>query len=354
MSLTPGPASWPREDDAETRLLHVDPATGSFDDARMQDLPELLRAGDLLVVNDVGTLPASLIGTSRYGPIEVRLAGPPASPGGPWPAVLFGAGSWRERTEDRPAPPPLVAGDPIVFEEVPPSESRALSALVVSVSDVSPRLVGLRFDREGAALWSALYRHGRPVQYSYLRGPLALWHIQTPYGARPWAVEMPSAGRPLRLPLLRALRKAGVALASVSHAAGLSSTGDPALDAALPFPEPTDIPLSTVEAVLIAMRSGGRVVAAGTSVVRALEGRTAERPGSLPPGPGLTRLRVGPGYSRRIVDGVLTGLHQPGESHFEMLQAFAPRVLLEHAIDHAAREGYRSHEFGDLSLILAA
>jgi S-adenosylmethionine:tRNA ribosyltransferase-isomerase len=212
----------------------------------------------------------------------------------------------------------------------------------------------LRFDRDGGALWSALYRLGRPIQYSYLRGPLALWHVQTPYGARPWAVEMPSAGRPLRLPLLRDLRERGVRLARLSHAAGLSSTGDLALDAVLPLPEHTDIPAATVEAVLRAKREGGRVVAAGTTVVRALEGRTSERPGSLRPGPGLTRLRVGPSHALRVVDGLLTGLHQPGESHFEMLQAFAPKGLLERAIDHAGRSGYRSHEFGDLSLILAA
>jgi S-adenosylmethionine:tRNA ribosyltransferase-isomerase len=146
MSTAPDPAVWPREDAADTRLLHVDPARGTLEDVRVQDLPGLLRAGDLLVVNDVGTLPASLFGTSRHGPVEVRLAGPPEASASPWLAVLFGAGSWRQRTEDRPAPPVLETGDTIVFEEGEHSMRRPLSAEVVSASDVSPRLVGLRFD----------------------------------------------------------------------------------------------------------------------------------------------------------------------------------------------------------------
>ena len=90
----------------------------------------------------------------------------------------------------------------------------------------------------------------------------------------------------------------------------------------------------------------------GTTVVRALEGRAAEGGGSLREGPGVTTLRVGADHVLRVVDGLLTGLHEPGESHFELLQAFAPRPLLEEALVHAAREGYLGHEFGDLSLVL--
>jgi S-adenosylmethionine:tRNA ribosyltransferase-isomerase len=162
---------------------------------------------------------------------------------------------------------------------------------------------------------------------------------------------MPSAGRVLRVPLLRALRKQGVAIATVTHAAGLSSTGDPALDAALPLPELSLIPEAAVAAVETAVKRGGRVVAVGTTVVRALEG--AVREGRLHPGANRTDLRIGPGYRPRVVSGLLTGLHEPGESHFELLQAFAPRVLLESALVHAREAGYLGHEFGDSSLILA-
>lgn len=263
--------------------------------------------------------------------------------------MLFGAGSWRERTEDRPAPPRLLPGDRIQLEAPGPQER--LVAEVASVSRLSPRLVELRFDRDGARFWAALFRLGRPVQYSYLDRPLPLWHVQTPFAGRPLAAEMPSAGRVLRVPLLRALRQGGVAVATLTHAAGLSATGDPTLDAALPLPELSLMPPQTVTAVEDARAKGGRVVAVGTTAVRALEG--AWRDGALRAGAATIDLRLGPGYEPRVVSGLLTGLHEPGESHFELLQAFAPRALLEAAVAHAAASGYRGHEFGDTSLVLA-
>jgi len=342
------PAVWPAEDPAHARLLVVDPARGTFRDGLVSELVSLLRPFDLLVLNDAATLPASLVGWSKHGPVELRLAGP--ADGSFWPAVLFGAGSWRERTEDRRPPPRLEVGDVIQLEA--PGPEAGLSAEVVSVSGLSPRLVEVRFDREGARLWRALFRVGRPVQYSYLRGPLPLWHVQTAFAGRPLAAEMPSAGRALRVPLLRALREGGVTIATITHAAGLSSTGDPVLDAALPLPELSLVPEAARAAVERAEARGGRVVAVGTTVVRALEG--AFREGRLRSGTNRTDLRIGPGLRPRVVSGLLTGLHEPGESHFELLQAFAPRPLLEAAIAHARDEGYLGHEFGDSSLILSA
>jgi S-adenosylmethionine:tRNA ribosyltransferase-isomerase len=345
------PAAWPAADASATRLLHVDPAQGMYRDALVSELTTLLRPGDLLVLNDAATLPASLVGRSSHGPVELRLAGPPSgSDAGRWPAVLFGAGSWRERTEDRRPPPRLEVGERIRLEA--PGPQQGLAAEIVWVSPLSPRLVEFRFDRAGPALWAALFRVGRPVQYSYLRGPLPLWHAQTAFAGRPLAAEMPSAGRPLRLPLLRALRERGVFVATVTHAAGLSSTGDPAIDAALPLPELSLLPAATVAATARARGAGGRVVAVGTSVVRALEG--AWRKGALRVGAGMTDLRIGSGFVPRVVSGLLTGLHQPGESHFDLLQAFAPRGLLEAALEHAARSGYLGHEFGDASLVLSS
>lgn len=343
------PASWPGEEPSLTRLLHVDPARGTYHDARIPELARLLRPGDLLVLNDAATLPASLVGWSPKGPLELRLAGPPSADD-LWPAVLFGAGSWRERTEERRPPPRLLPGERIELEAK--GAGRGLAAEIVAVAPLSPRLVHVRFDRRGEAFWATLFRIGRPVQYSYLRGPLPLWHAQTPFAARPLAVEMPSAGRTLRVPLLRALAARGVAVATVTHAAGLSSTGDPALDRALPLPELSLVPEGTVAAVERAGAAGGRVVAAGTTVVRALEG--AWRDGALRAGAALTDLRIGPGFEPRLVSGLLTGLHAPGESHFELLQAFAPRTLLEAALAHAASAGYLGHEFGDASLVLAS
>jgi S-adenosylmethionine:tRNA ribosyltransferase-isomerase len=230
----------------------------------------------------------------------------------------------------------------------------SLTARVVEVLPPSPRLLRVAFDAQGAALWAGLYRSGRPVQYSYLSGPLALWHLQTPYAARPWAAEAPSAGLPLTWTLLLELRRRGVRFASLTHAAGLSSTGEEALDAALPRPERFDIPSSTVEVILSTRAAGGRIIAVGTTVVRALEGRAAQAGGTLSPGEGVTDLLLGPGFVPRVVDGLLTGVHEPTTSHSMLLQAFAPLPLLREAAQLAEALGYLGHEFGDTCLILGA
>jgi len=166
-------------------------------------------------------------------------------------------------------------------------------------------------------------------------------------------VEMPSAGRPLRWSQLLQLRRQGISVVSLTHAAGLSSTGDAALDGALPLAEHFEIPQATAEAISQAKRSGGRVVAVGTTVVRALEGSFAQR-GHLLASAGRTDLRIGPGFRPKVVDGLLTGIHEPGTSHFELTQAFASAGLLERAQAHAAARGYLSHEFGDSMLILGS
>lgn len=340
------PAVWPRADRAQARLLHVDPQSGALDDRRVAELPALLRPGDALIVNDAATLPASLFGSTSEGRVELRLLGPGASLER-WPAVVFGAGDWRHRTEDRPVPPALRSGETIEF-------GHGLRASVERVSPLSPRLLDLRFNQDGAALWSLLYRVGRPVQYSHLVGPLSLWDVQTPFGARPWAVEMPSAGRPLGLALLGTLRAKGVQLAAITHAAGLSATGDPALDAALPLPERYEVTQATVTAIENTRGRRGRVVAVGTSVVRALEGAAQNCGGVLQAGEGTTELRLGPATQRHVVDGLLTGVHEPGTSHYELTRAFAPDSLLGAAHRFAEQSGYLGHEFGDYELLLAA
>jgi len=340
-------AAWPRDDAAAERLLWIDPERRRLRDAHLDDMPALLRPGDLLVVNDAATLPASLSGRTAAGSsLEVRLYGQRAGPGPRFRAVLFGPGDWRLRTEDRPEPARLAPGDRISF-------APDLSARVEAVADLSPRLVELTFDRDGAPLWSALYRYGRPVQYSYVAAPLELWSVQTHFGARPWAAEMPSAGRPLRWHILRALGERGVRMAALTHAAGLSSTGDPVLDAALPLPEQFDVPEPTVRAIRATRAAGGRVVAVGTTVVRALEGSAVQHRGELVPGPGETDLVIRPGFRPQVVHGILTGIHEPGSSHFGLLHEFAPGDLLAAASTHARAAGYLGHEFGDSCLVLS-
>jgi S-adenosylmethionine:tRNA ribosyltransferase-isomerase len=339
------PAVWPRDDPRTTRMLQIEPPQARFTDGAIGDLRTRLRSGDLLVVNDAATLPASFPGVTAAGaPVEARLVEP--AEGGSWRAVLFGAGYWRTRTEDRPSPPPLGVGESLRFD--------GLVATVSHVDPASPRLVSLVFDLRDAALWSALYRAGRPVQYAHTSRPLALWHVQTAYASRPWAVEAPSAGFALTWDLLLALRRQGVGLARVTHAAGLSATGDEALDARLPLAERYEVPGETVRAIRVARAQGARVIAVGTTVARALEGAVVNGGGRLRPGVGTTDLRLGPGSRRRVVDGILTGVHDAGTSHFELLQAFAPRALLESAQAFSERCSYRGHEFGDAVLVLAA
>jgi len=341
--------SYPARRD-DVRLLVVDASRGSVRESRTTYLPALLSAGDLLIVNDAATIPASLSGRTAAGePVEARLIAEDLErAAGHFWAVLLGAGDWRQRTEDRPPPPAVAPGDRLQLGQ--------LEAEVVARSPLSRRLVALRL-LAGAggpdAVWAALYREGRPVQYSYLAHELPLWAVQTVYAGRPWAFEMPSAGRPLSWEILLGLRQKGVRWASLTHAAGLSSTGDAALDAALPLPERFEIPAATVAAIADTRRGGGRVIAVGTTVVRALEGRAAAAPdGILRAGGGVTDLRIGPGLRRRVADGILSGIHTRAESHFALLAAFAPPELLDAAERAAEARYFSTHELGDAMLIL--
>jgi S-adenosylmethionine:tRNA ribosyltransferase-isomerase len=185
------------------------------------------------------------------------------------------------------------------------------------------------------------------VRYSYLKTEVPLGAFQTAFATRPWAVEMPSAARPLTWRTLLAVRRRGVGIAAVTHAAGLSATGDGRIDRMLPLPERYRVPAETMDAIARARAQGGRVIAVGTTVVRALEG--AAEAGALE---GVTDLRIGPAHALRCVDGLLTNVHAPGESHHELMRAFADDLLLSRA-HRAARElDYVAHEFGDATLIV--
>jgi S-adenosylmethionine:tRNA ribosyltransferase-isomerase len=220
----------------------------------------------------------------------------------------------------------------------------------VSIDRASPRLLRIAFEQGGSALWQALYRAARPIQYAYLERPLALWDVQNAYSARPWAFELPSAGKPLTFETLFRIEARGATLAHLTHAAGVSSTGDPALDARLPLAEQYEIGVRTAAVVNDTTRRGGRVVAVGTSVTRALE--AASGAGGVAAGSERTTLLLGPGSRLKTCTALLTGLHEPGTSHYALLEAFAPRGLLDASFRHAENRGYLQHEFGDSCLIL--
>jgi S-adenosylmethionine:tRNA ribosyltransferase-isomerase len=301
-------------------------------------LPQHLRAGDLLVVNDAATLPASLHGRdAKNNAIELRLTTQLKAQ--TWQAVALGAGDWHTPTEDRPAPPRLQTGEEIYF--APNFRARVLNA-----QPLSDRLLQLEFNLSGAALWRNLYQYGRPIQYSYMRDELKLWSVQNIYSSRPWAVEMPSAAHALNWQLLLQLLRNGVQVVSLTHGAGLSATGDDRIDEALPLAERFEIPAATMAALQRTKANGGRVIAMGTSVVRALESAGLKRSG-------FTTLRLGPGSQRRVVDGLLTGTHDVSESHYQLLRAFLPEDVLTRVSQHLEAKDYLTHEFGDLCLVLA-
>jgi S-adenosylmethionine:tRNA ribosyltransferase-isomerase len=328
------------------RLLVVD-AAGAIRSRLRDDLPELLHPGDLLIANDAATIPASLTGTHEPTslPIEVRLAGRPSLRADDlhrFVALAFGAGDWRTPTEDRPSPPALRPGERLLLGP--------LRATVTGLLG-HPRLVGLRFEGDVGDIWSGIAAHGRPIQYAHVPEPLALWDVWTPVAAHPVAFEPPSAGFALRWEMLTRLGTRGIGFAALTHAAGVSSTGDPALDARLPFDEPYHIPIETVRQFRRARRNGGRVIAIGTTVVRALE-HAALATGAVRSGLGTATQRIGPMTRLRAVDGILTGVHEPSTSHYQLLRAFADDRTLAAAKRVLGAERYRSHEFGDSMLVL--
>jgi S-adenosylmethionine:tRNA ribosyltransferase-isomerase len=332
----------------DAKLLYVDSC------AHMVHLPRtaftgLLRCGDLVVANDAATLPASLRGTHgpSGAPLEVRLAGRRTLDVGDvteFDAIVFGEGDFRTRTEDRPPPPMLVPGDELEFGP--------LRAVVLRLLD-HPRFIAIGFRGTPDEIWAGLTRHGKPIQYSHVATELALWDVWTSNAAVPVSFEAPSAGFPLTWQMLTDIRARGAAFATLTHAAGISSTGDPELDRRLPFDEPYHIPSATAAAVAAARSSGHRVIAIGTTVVRALE-HAAVRDRRIPPvnpGFGLANQRIGAQSELAVVDAILSGIHEPGTSHYELLRAFAGDQTLVRAIRELGAVAYRTHEYGDSVLI---
>ncbi|MET0534387.1 MAG: S-adenosylmethionine:tRNA ribosyltransferase-isomerase, partial [Steroidobacter sp.] len=213
-----------------------------------------------------------------------------------------------------------------------------------------PRFIQLRFEATSNELWRGLAAHGRPIQYAHLREPLALWDVWTSIASVPAAYEPPSAGFTLDWQTIAAFEQHGVEFVTLTHAAGISSTGDPALDRRLPLDEPYRIPVTTEQAIASALCEGRRIVAIGTTVVRAWEDSAATY-GSVAAGSGMAQLRLGPETQLRVVDAILSGTHEPGTSHYDLLHAFADEDALRRADDALNGAGYRTHEFGDSVLI---
>jgi S-adenosylmethionine:tRNA ribosyltransferase-isomerase len=332
-------ATMPIQRPRDAKLLVVD-AAGQISHHPRSALATVLVPGDLVVANDAATLPASLFGihVPTGCPIEIRLAtrATLAVNDGRFTAVVFGAGDFRTRTEDRALPPHLAPGDSL--------QLGPLRATVLRLLD-HPRLVSLRLEGSAREILDGLARHGRPIQYAHLRAPLAMWDTWTPIAGLPLAFEPPSASFVLNRRMLAALKARGVRFATLTHAAGISSTGDPRLDARLPFDEPYRISPLTAALINDSRSRGARVVAVGTTVVRALEDAGGE--GVVRPGEGLATQTIGAGTSLTIVDALVSGAHERGTSHFELLRAFLDDGTLAEIDAELEACGYRTHEFGD-------
>jgi S-adenosylmethionine:tRNA ribosyltransferase-isomerase len=341
-------AHQPVQRPARARLLAVSP-DGDIRHAPRSRWDELLRPGDVVVANDAATLPASLQGLHvRTGAeIEVRLAARAslrADDVRDFSAVVFGRGDYRTRTEDRPGPPLLVPGDELLFGSGL-DVARALSATVEARLG-HDRLIALRFAGSVEAIWAGLAQHGRPIQYSHLQVPLALWDVWTPIAGVAAAFEPPSASFAIDWALLARLRQRGIEFATITLAAGISSTGDPELDRRLPLNEAYAIPSSTAAAIARGRSHGGRIIAVGTTVVRALE-HAAALHGAVCAGAGVADQKVSGVWRLRVVDAILSGTHEAGTSHYDLLRAFVDEATLQ-AITAALDDSrYRTHEYGD-------
>jgi len=315
------------------RLMVLPRARGEPIHTRFDALGEFLRVGDLLVVNDSRTLPAMLHARDETGaPVEVRLAHRRAED--LWDALLLNGRTHSGRV-----------GMDLDF-------GNDLHARVLARRPDLPFLWRVQFDACCAELIDLIYQLGEPVRYTYVENALPLDLYQTVYAATPGSVEMPSAGRPLTWELLLKLRRQGIEIATLSLHTGLSSTRDDVVDALHPnFDEEFDVPDRTARIVNETHARGGRVIAVGTTVVRALE-TAARADGVVAEARGWTYLRIHADTRVRIVDGLLTGLHEPLASHLELLSAFVAPARLQAAYQECIARGYLWHEFGDMNLIV--
>jgi S-adenosylmethionine:tRNA ribosyltransferase-isomerase len=317
------------------KLLVARGCDGQISHASFRDLPGLLRTGDLLVVNISATIPAAAAALrADDAPVRVHFATRVPRLDDRWRVIELRSADGSRPVRGQTGELIRLAGGDAELELVAPYAS-------------SPRLVVARFEGSGS-VEAYLDCHGEPIRYSYATGGWPLQAYQNVYASAPGSAEMPSAGRPFTFELITALISAGVLVAPIILHTGVSSPErhEP------PFPEHYEVPESTARLVSATRGWGGRVIAVGTTVVRALE--TVARPdGTVSSGAGWTGLVIDPDRGLRAVSGLITGWHEPEASHLQMLAAVAGEELLERSYRAALRGGYLWHEFGDSHLILA-
>jgi S-adenosylmethionine:tRNA ribosyltransferase-isomerase len=301
-------------------------------DASFRDLPRFLERGDLIVVNDSATLPASLEARGEEGRFLLNVS------------TRFGPTTWLAEPRwatDKPGPLPLHAGDRI--------QACDKDVRLVAQYPGAERLWFVEGD-----LANAMNRCGQPIRYGYVDREQPLTAYQTLFAKAPGSAEMPSAARPFTQHVVDGLRARGIGIETIRLHTGVSSLEIETEDVeahTLP-PEPFRVPARTADAVNAARRDGRRVVAIGTTVVRALESAWSSSDERVVARSGFTRLLIHPGRGVFTVDGLLTGFHDPGASHLAMLYAVAGKELVQDGYERAIRGRYLWHEFGDSHLLL--
>ena len=336
-------AQEPLADRAAARLLVVDRGTGSLAHRRIRDLPEILRPGDLLVVNDTRVLPARMVGR------RLRT-------GGRWEGLFLRVetdgphqGSWLLLAQTRGRPE---IGERIELESVDGDERAAL--LLVGRG---PGGAWLARPEPDGAVEEILGRVGRVPLPGYIRGgaaePADADRYQTMFARAAGSAAAPTAGLHFTPDLLEALAARGVARAAVTLHVGIDTFRPITTETVAEHPMHTEwctCPAETVAAVRETKARGGRVVAVGTTAVRTLE--TAARGGGLEAWSGATDLFIRPGFPFRVVDCLLTNFHMPRTTLMVLVSTFASRELVLRAYAEAIRERYRFLSYGDATLFL--
>ena len=315
------------------RLLVARRADGSIEHRTFSDLPDLLEPGDVLVINVSATIPAAVPARRRDGEaVRVHFATRAPHLEDDWRVVEI-------RSADGSRPLRVPAGEALTLRGGGTLE-------LVAPYASGDRLMLARFCC-ALLVDEYLERHGEPIRYSHVPEPWPLEDYQNVYAISPGSAEMPSAGRPLTRELISRLVAREIAVAPITLHCGVSSpeSHEP------PFPEWYEVPERTAQVIATARNNGGRVIAVGTTVVRALESAGGPDRCSCARS-GWTGLVVTPECGVAIVDGLITGWHEPEASHLQILEALIGPELLARSYEAALDAGYLWHEFGDSHLIL--
>lgn len=315
----------------EGRLMVTMP-DGQHQHARFFDLARFLQAGDVVVVNNSATLPASLPAHGRLGNFIVNLS------------TDYGGGVWLAEPRWSSAKP-----GPLLLEHGEQLHVAGIPARLIATYPGLPRLWFIRFEGDVQA---AMRKFGQPIRYGYVKEIFPLEHYQTVFAQIPGSAEMPSAAYAFTPRVVESLHIKGIQIVPITLHTGVSSleVEEDDVEAHTLYPEPYDVPQATADAINKARREGRRVIAIGTTVIRALE--SAWNGHEVETRHGFTRIYVHPARGIHAVDGLLTGMHDPLTSHLAMLYAVASPEIIKSAYAEAVREGYLWHEFGDAHLIL--